>query len=147
MVNEHIWARWHPRPLHTIPILLPRWSIKLQSAWKYKKVMLLSNQHCFHNNVQLEVSYYWVTKSPNGVNSCTPGNSIRIVWWGRGCQRAHICSLTMLHVSHPYLASLSFYTISICLFFELAGFFYSLVNSYGLMETLDTFMCPWLVKC
>ena len=28
-----------------------------------------------------------------------------------------ICSLTMLHVSHPYLVSLSFYTILICLFF------------------------------
>ena len=35
---------------------------------------------------------------------------------GSGCQRAQICSLTMLHVSHPYLISLSFYTIPICLF-------------------------------
>ena len=32
---------------------------------------------------------------------------------GSGCQRAQICSLNMLHVSHPYLVSLS---IPICLF-------------------------------
>ena len=48
--------------------------------------------------------------------SGTPGNNIGIVWWGWGCQRTQICSLTMLHVSHPYLVSLSFYTIPICLF-------------------------------
>ena len=32
-----------------------------------------------------------------------------------GCQRAQICSLTVLHISHPYpyLVSLSFYTILI----------------------------------
>ena len=28
-----------------------------------------------------------------------------------GCEGAQICSLTMFHVSHPYLVSLSFYTI------------------------------------
>ena len=32
---------------------------------------------------------------------------------GLGCQHTQICSLTMLHVSHPYLVSLSFYTIPI----------------------------------
>ena len=98
MVNEPIWTRWHPQPHHTIPILLPKWSIKHSTlhnslAWKYEKVMLLCNQ-----------DYKW---------SGTPGNNIGIVWWGRGCQRAQICSLTMLHVSHPYLVSLSFYTIPI----------------------------------
>ena len=36
---------------------------------------------------------------------------------------AQICSLTMLHVSHPYLVSLSFYTIPLCFFFKFAGFF------------------------
>ena len=98
MVNEPIWTRWHPQPHHTIPILLPKWSIKHSTlhnslAWKYEKVMLLCNQ-----------DYKW---------SGTPGNNIGILWWGRGCERAQICSLTMLHVSDPYLASLSFYTIPI----------------------------------
>ena len=48
--------------------------------------------------------------------SGTPGNNIGIVGWDQGCQHALICSLSMLHVSHPYLVSLSFYTIP---FFEI----------------------------
>ena len=43
--------------------------------------------------------------------------------WVWGCQCAQICSLTMLHVSHPYLVSLSLYAIPICLFFKFAVFF------------------------
>ena len=50
---------------------------------------------------------------------------------GSGCQRAQICSLTMLHVSHPYLISLSFYTIPICLFLFKGFFIYLLM--YGAM--------------
>ena len=53
------------------------------------------------------------------ITSGTPGNNTGIVRWGWGCQRAQICSLTMLHVSHHYLVSLSFYTIPIRRIFNL----------------------------
>ena len=49
---------------------------------------------------------YLVTFSP--YKSSTPGNNI----WGCGCQRTQICSLTMLHISHPY----SYTSFLICLF-------------------------------
>ena len=60
-------------------------------AWKYEKVMLLRNQE-----------YKWHTRQ-----------EYRDCVIGFGCQCAQICSLTMFHVSHPYLVSLSFYTIPI----------------------------------
>ena len=71
--------------------------------------MLLSNQHC--KRVQIEFK------------SVTPGKNDGLCD-GVSCQHAQgcqICSLTMLHVSHPYLLSI------ICLFFRFTGFFYLLV--------------------
>ena len=58
------------------------------------------------------------------------GNNIGIVWWGWGCQRAHICLLTMLHVSHPYLVSFSFYTLPICLILKIRRIFNLLVSTH-----------------
>ena len=52
---------------------------------------------------------------------------------GSGCQRAQICSLTMLHASHLFLVCLSFYTMPICLirriFNLLVSFNYSILRT------------------